>query len=104
MVRKCGEGWKTVNSWPETDIEDVIKYPYYACHGDMCTRRASQQSTMAQQCSAVTKEIVIMPVWFHDMPLLNSAGAHESFPLRSIIEIVTDETYGWASRTETRLT
>jgi hypothetical protein len=61
MVRKCGKCWKTVNSWLETDIEDVIKYPYYACHGDMCTRRASQQSTMAQQYSAVTKEIVITP-------------------------------------------
>ncbi|KAL2834741.1 enolase C-terminal domain-like protein [Aspergillus pseudoustus] len=41
------------------------------------------------------KEIVITPVAFHDMPLLNSVGVHEPFALRSIIEVITAEgTYG----------
>lgn len=35
------------------------------------------------------KDIVITPVAFHDMPLLNSVGVHEPFALRSIIEIIT---------------
>ncbi|KAL2827581.1 enolase C-terminal domain-like protein [Aspergillus cavernicola] len=44
---------------------------------------------------AVIKDIVITPVAFHDMPLLNSVGVHEPFALRSIIEvIITDTTYG----------
>ncbi|KAG8159357.1 hypothetical protein KVR01_011018 [Diaporthe batatas] len=33
-------------------------------------------------------DIVITPVAFHDMPLLNSVGVHEPFALRSIVEIV----------------
>ncbi|KAL4960220.1 glucarate dehydratase family protein [Aspergillus stella-maris] len=40
------------------------------------------------------RDIVITPVAFHDMPLLNSVGVHEPFALRSIIEVITDETYG----------
>lgn len=41
------------------------------------------------------KNVIITPVAFHDMPLLNSVGVHEPFALRSIIEIVaTDGTYG----------
>lgn len=40
------------------------------------------------------KDIIITPVAFHDMPLLNSVGVHEPFALRSIIEVVTDEIYG----------
>ncbi|KAL4886612.1 enolase C-terminal domain-like protein [Aspergillus karnatakaensis] len=40
------------------------------------------------------KSIVITPVAFHDMPLLNSVGVHEPFALRSIIEVVTETTYG----------
>ncbi|BCS18580.1 glucarate dehydratase family protein [Aspergillus puulaauensis] len=40
------------------------------------------------------KDIVITPVAFHDMPLLNSVGVHEPFALRSIIEVITDSTYG----------
>ncbi|KAL4806734.1 enolase C-terminal domain-like protein [Aspergillus unguis] len=43
---------------------------------------------------AVIQEIVITPVAFHDMPLLNSVGVHEPFALRSIIEVVTDTCYG----------
>ncbi len=39
---------------------------------------------------ALIKEIIITPVAFHDMPLLNSVGVHEPFALRSIIEVVTD--------------
>ncbi|KIX01891.1 uncharacterized protein Z518_07830 [Rhinocladiella mackenziei CBS 650.93] len=39
-------------------------------------------------------DIIITPVAFHDMPLLNSVGVHEPFALRSIIEVVTDDTYG----------
>lgn len=43
----------------------------------------------------VIKDIVITPVAFHDMPLLNSVGVHEPFALRSIIEVVTEDgTYG----------
>ncbi|KAL4872829.1 hypothetical protein BDV12DRAFT_161593 [Aspergillus spectabilis] len=43
---------------------------------------------------AIIKDIVITPVAFHDMPLLNSVGVHEPFALRSIIEVITEETYG----------
>lgn len=42
----------------------------------------------------IIRDIVITPVAFHDMPLLNSVGAHEPYALRSIIEVITDETYG----------
>lgn len=42
----------------------------------------------------VIKDIIITPVAFHDMPLLNSVGVHEPYALRSIIEIVTDSVYG----------
>ena len=43
----------------------------------------------------VIKEIVVTPVAFHDMPLLNSVGVHEPFALRSIIEVITtDGFYG----------
>ncbi|CRG87095.1 hypothetical protein PISL3812_04110 [Talaromyces islandicus] len=38
---------------------------------------------------SVIKDIVITPVAFHDMPLLNSVGVHEPFALRSIIEVTT---------------
>jgi glucarate dehydratase len=44
--------------------------------------------------SAKIKDVVITPVAFHDMPLLNSVGAHEPFALRSVVEVVTDSTYG----------
>ncbi|CAK7204192.1 hypothetical protein SEUCBS139899_006946 [Sporothrix eucalyptigena] len=44
--------------------------------------------------ASTIKDIVITPVAFHDMPLLNSVGVHEPFALRSIIEVVTDTTYG----------
>lgn len=41
------------------------------------------------------RDIIITPVAFHDMPLLNSVGVHEPFALRSIIEVVADSgTYG----------
>lgn len=40
------------------------------------------------------KDVIITPVAFHDMPLLNSVGVHEPWALRSVIEIVTDDTYG----------
>ncbi|KAJ5984711.1 Mandelate racemase/muconate lactonizing enzyme domain-containing protein [Penicillium waksmanii] len=40
------------------------------------------------------RTITITPVAFHDMPLLNSVGVHEPFALRSIMEIVTDDSYG----------
>ncbi|CRK23329.1 hypothetical protein BN1708_003623, partial [Verticillium longisporum] len=42
----------------------------------------------------VIKDIIITPVAFHDMPLLNSVGVHEPFALRSIIEVITEDTYG----------
>jgi glucarate dehydratase len=44
--------------------------------------------------SVIIKDILITPVAFHDMPLLNSVGVHEPFALRSIIEVVTDHAYG----------
>ncbi|KAF5580688.1 glucarate dehydratase [Fusarium pseudocircinatum] len=47
---------------------------------------------MAQR--SIIKDIVITPVAFHDMPLLNSVGVHEPYALRSIIEIVTEDSYG----------
>ena len=48
---------------------------------------------MAQR--ATIEKVVITPVAFHDMPLLNSVGVHEPFALRSIIEVVIgDGTYG----------
>ncbi|KAI1273464.1 mandelate racemase/muconate lactonizing enzyme domain-containing protein [Xylaria sp. FL0933] len=37
----------------------------------------------------IIKDVVITPVAFHDMPLLNSVGVHEPFALRSVIELVT---------------
>ncbi|KEF57116.1 glucarate dehydratase [Exophiala aquamarina CBS 119918] len=40
------------------------------------------------------KDVIVTPVAFHDMPLLNTVGVHEPFALRSIIEIVTEGTYG----------
>lgn len=44
--------------------------------------------------SSTVKDIVITPVAFHDMPLLNMAGVHETHAIRTIIEVVTDTTYG----------
>ncbi len=44
--------------------------------------------------SAKIQDVRITPVAFHDMPLLNSVGVHEPFALRSIIEVVTETTYG----------
>ena len=48
---------------------------------------------MARQAATI-KDVIITPVAFHDMPLLNSVGVHEPFALRSIIEVVTETTYG----------
>ncbi|RWA03829.1 hypothetical protein EKO27_g11274, partial [Xylaria grammica] len=38
----------------------------------------------------IIKDVIITPVAFHDMPLLNCLGVHEPFALRSIIEIITE--------------
>ena len=51
----------------------------------------TKTATMSQ---AQIKDIIITPVAFHDMPLLNSVGVHEPFALRSIIELITETTYG----------
>lgn len=40
--------------------------------------------------STIIKDIIITPVAFHDMPLLNSVGVHEPYALRSVIEVVTE--------------
>ncbi|KAI3396013.1 hypothetical protein diail_584 [Diaporthe ilicicola] len=41
------------------------------------------------------EDIVITPVAFHDMPLLNSVGVHEPFALRSIVEVIIgNDIYG----------
>lgn len=50
--------------------------------------------TQSQPQSAKVIDVVITPVAFHDMPLLNSVGIHEPFALRSIIEVITDDAYG----------
>lgn len=42
----------------------------------------------------IIKEIIITPVAFHDMPLLNRIGVHEPFALRSVIEVRAGDTYG----------
>lgn len=48
-----------------------------------------KKETIAQR--GVIKDVVLTPVAFHDMPLLNSVGVHEPFALRSIIEIITED-------------
>lgn len=40
--------------------------------------------------TTLIKDIIITPVAFHDMPLLNSVGVHEKYALRSVIEIIAD--------------
>lgn len=37
------------------------------------------------------REINVTPVAFRDPPLLNAAGVHEPWALRTIVEVVTDE-------------
>ncbi|GAA2698306.1 glucarate dehydratase family protein [Nonomuraea recticatena] len=37
------------------------------------------------------REITVTPVAFRDPPLLNAAGVHEPWALRTVIEVVTDE-------------
>ncbi|WP_433497382.1 glucarate dehydratase family protein [Sphaerimonospora sp. CA-214678] len=37
------------------------------------------------------RQVVVTPVAFRDPPLLNAAGVHEPWALRTIVEIVTDE-------------
>lgn len=40
-------------------------------------------------------DVVVTPVAFRDLPLLNSVGVHEPFALRTVVEVVTaDGTYG----------
>ena len=53
----------------------------------MATNGTKSTAAAAQ---ARIKEVVITPVAFHDMPLLNSVGVHEPFALRSIVEVVTE--------------
>ena len=36
-------------------------------------------------------DIRVTPIAFYDPPLLNNAGCHESFALRSIIEVETED-------------
>lgn len=47
---------------------------------------------MAQH--GIIRNVIVTPVAFHDMPLLNSVGVHEPFALRSVVEVITDNTYG----------
>ncbi|KAK5049135.1 hypothetical protein LTR84_005558 [Exophiala bonariae] len=44
--------------------------------------------------ATTVQDVIITPVAFHDMPLLNSVGVHEPFALRSIIEVITEDSYG----------
>src|SRR5688500_10178264 len=37
------------------------------------------------------REIRITPIAFRDPPLLNAAGVHEPWALRTIVEVITDE-------------
>ena len=39
----------------------------------------------------IIRQIHITPVAFRDPPLLNAAGVHEPWALRTIVEVVTDE-------------
>lgn len=39
----------------------------------------------------IIRQIHVMPVAFRDPPLLNAAGVHEPWALRTIVEVVTDE-------------
>lgn len=56
--------------------------------------RSNKSEVKAMSQVAKIKDVIITPVAFHDMPLLNSVGIHEPFALRSIVEIITDSTYG----------
>jgi glucarate dehydratase len=38
----------------------------------------------------------VTPIAFRDPPLLNAAGIHEPYALRSIIEVEAGELLGWA--------
>lgn len=53
---------------------------------------------MSQTSSSIStiKDVVVTPVAFHDMPLLNSVGVHEPYALRSIVEVILADgkTYG----------
>lgn len=52
-------------------------------------------SAPALSNKTLIENIVITPVAFHDMPLLNSVGVHEPFALRSVVEVVIGNgTYG----------
>ncbi|MER6944785.1 glucarate dehydratase family protein [Nonomuraea sp. NPDC000554] len=39
----------------------------------------------------IIRQILVTPVAFRDPPLLNAAGVHEPWALRTIIEVITDE-------------
>ncbi|MEU6712610.1 glucarate dehydratase family protein [Nonomuraea sp. NPDC046802] len=39
----------------------------------------------------IIRQILVTPVAFRDPPLLNAAGVHEPWALRTIVEVVTDE-------------
>lgn len=50
---------------------------------------------LALSKKTLIEKIIITPVAFHDMPLLNSVGVHEPFALRSIVEVIIGNgTYG----------
>lgn len=44
------------------------------------------------------KQARVTPIAFKDPPLLNAAGIHEPYALRSIIEIESDDGHDWASK------
>lgn len=53
------------------------------------------QSQAAGSSHITIQDVIITPVAFHDMPLLNSVGVHEPFALRSVIEVIVDDSlYG----------
>lgn len=61
----------------------------------MTLNNNSNGTATASSNKTIIEDIVITPVAFHDMPLLNSVGVHEPFALRSIVEIIVGNgTYG----------
>lgn len=61
----------------------------------MTTTTTDRPAVPLDRNRSTIREVVVTPVAFHDMPLLNSVGVHEPFALRTVVEVVTgDGTYG----------
>lgn len=59
------------------------------------TTAVSDRPPVLDRTSSRITEVVVTPVAFRDLPLLNSVGVHEPFALRTVVEVVTaGGTYG----------